>query len=62
MLQDGNTVQIGELLLTFSSRLVQIQDGDEEQSTVYAAIDVVNQSDPRTCRWSSPRSSCGRCA
>ncbi len=44
MLQDGNTVQIGELLLTFSSRLVSIQDGDEEQSTVYAAIDVVNQS------------------
>ncbi len=44
MLQDGNTVQIGEILLTFSSRLVQIQEGDEEQSTVYAAIDVVNQS------------------
>ncbi len=44
MLQDGNTLQIGELLLTFSSRLVSIQDGDEEQSTVYAAIDVVNQS------------------
>jgi serine phosphatase RsbU (regulator of sigma subunit)/pSer/pThr/pTyr-binding forkhead associated (FHA) protein len=44
MLQDGNTIQIGELLLAFSSRLVQISDGDEEQSTVYAAIDVVNQS------------------
>jgi serine phosphatase RsbU (regulator of sigma subunit) len=44
MLQDGNTVQIGELLLMFSGRLVQIQDGDNEQSTVYAAIDVVNQS------------------
>ncbi|MHB1558432.1 MAG: SpoIIE family protein phosphatase [Isosphaeraceae bacterium] len=44
MLQDGNTLQIGELLLTFSSRLVSIQEGDEEQSTVYAAIDVVNQS------------------
>ena len=44
MLKDGNTVQIGELLLTFSGRLVQISDGDEEQSTVYAAIDVVNQS------------------
>lgn len=44
MLQDGNTLQIGELFLTFSSRLVSIQEGDEEQSTVYAAIDVVNQS------------------
>ena len=44
MLQDGNTVQIGELLLTFSSRLVSDPGGDEEQSTVYAAIDVVNQS------------------
>ena len=44
MLHDGNTVQIGELLLTFSSRMVQIQEGDEEQSTVYAAIDMVNSS------------------
>lgn len=44
MLQDGNTLQIGELLLTFSGRLVQIQDGDEEQSTIYAAVDVVHQS------------------
>jgi sigma-B regulation protein RsbU (phosphoserine phosphatase) len=44
-LKDGDTLQIGELLLCFSSRLVQIQDGDDEQSTVYAAIDVLNQSD-----------------
>jgi serine phosphatase RsbU (regulator of sigma subunit)/pSer/pThr/pTyr-binding forkhead associated (FHA) protein len=44
-LQDGNTIQIGELLLSFSSRLVQIQEGDEEQSTVYAAIDLVGSSD-----------------
>ena len=43
-LKDGHTVQIGELLLTFSSRLVQIEEGDE-QSTVFAAIDVLNQSD-----------------
>ena len=44
LLKDGNTIQIGELLLSFSSRLVQIEEGDE-QSTVYAAIDVLNQSD-----------------
>ena len=45
LLEDGQTIQIGELLLSFSSRFVQIQDGDEEQSTVYAAIDLLNQSD-----------------
>jgi serine phosphatase RsbU (regulator of sigma subunit) len=45
VLKDGDTLQIGELLLCFNSRLVQIQDGDDEQSTVYAAIDVLNQSD-----------------
>ena len=32
------------MLLNFSSRLVQIEEGDE-QSTVFAAIDVLNQSD-----------------
>ncbi len=45
MLSDGSTLQIGEMLLTYTTRLVQIQDGDDEQSTVYAAIDVLNQSD-----------------
>src|SRR5437762_5308239 len=45
VLQDGHTIQTGEVLLSFSSRVVQIQEGDEEQSTVYAAIDVVGQSD-----------------
>ena len=30
---------------SFSSRLVQIEEGDDEQSTVFAAIDVLNQSD-----------------
>jgi phosphoserine phosphatase RsbU/P len=44
-LQEGQTIQIGELLLGFSNRVVQIHDGDEEQSTVYAAIDLLNQSD-----------------
>jgi serine phosphatase RsbU (regulator of sigma subunit) len=45
LLQDGNTLQIGELLLCYNSRVVQIEEGDDEQSTVYAAIDVLNQSD-----------------
>ena len=44
-LKDGDTLQIGEVQLTFNSRVVQIEDGDDEQSTVYAAIDVLNQSD-----------------
>src|SRR5215472_7176089 len=30
LLQDGSTVQIGELLLMFSGKLVQIQEGEEE--------------------------------
>jgi serine phosphatase RsbU (regulator of sigma subunit) len=45
LLQDGSTVQIGDVLLAFSGRLLQIQEGDDEQSTVYGAIDVVGQSD-----------------
>ena len=43
-LKDGNTIQVGELVLSFSSKIVQIEDGDD-QSTVFAAIDVLNQSD-----------------
>ena len=43
-LKDGNTIQMGELLINFSSRVVQIDEGDD-QSTVFAAIDVLNQSD-----------------
>ncbi len=45
LLKDGDTLQIGELQLTFNSRVVRSQEGDDEQSTVYAAIDVLNQSD-----------------
>jgi len=45
LLTDGSLLQIGELQLTFNSRVVQIEEGDDEQSTVYAAIDVLNQSD-----------------
>ncbi len=43
-LKDGNAIQMGELLLNFTSKLVQIEEGDE-QSTLFAAIDLLNQSD-----------------
>ncbi len=45
VLQDGMTVKIGEVLLAFSNRTVQIHDESNDQSTVYAAIDLINQSD-----------------
>jgi serine phosphatase RsbU (regulator of sigma subunit) len=45
LLEDGQTIQIGELLLTFNSRVVQISEGDDEQSTIFATIDVLSQSD-----------------
>ena len=44
-LRDGDTLQIGEVQLTFNKHVVEIEEGDDEQSTVYAAIDVLNQSD-----------------
>ena len=44
-LRDGDLLQIGEVHLTFNRHVVEIQDGDDEQSTVYAVIDVLNQSD-----------------
>jgi serine phosphatase RsbU (regulator of sigma subunit) len=43
-LKDGSAIQMGELLLTFNTHLVQIEEGDE-QSTVFAAIDVLHKSD-----------------
>jgi phosphoserine phosphatase RsbU/P len=45
LLEDGQTLQIGELLLTFNSRVVQISDAEDEQSTIFATIDVLSQSD-----------------
>jgi serine phosphatase RsbU (regulator of sigma subunit)/pSer/pThr/pTyr-binding forkhead associated (FHA) protein len=44
ILKDGDTLQIGEVLLAFANSLVQIEEGDD-QSTVFAAIDVLTQSD-----------------
>ena len=38
-------VQIGELQLLYKSQAVQIQEGDDEQSTVFAAIDMTTPSD-----------------
>jgi sigma-B regulation protein RsbU (phosphoserine phosphatase) len=45
VLEDANTIQVGEIVLTFNSQLVQIQDSANDQSTVYAAIDLLQQSD-----------------
>src|SRR3954447_18800423 len=39
-LKNGCTLQIGELQLLYKSQAVQIQDGDEDQSTVFASIDM----------------------
>jgi phosphoserine phosphatase RsbU/P len=45
LLRDGDTIQLGDVLLTFTGKLLQIQQGDDEQSTVYATIEVMTQSD-----------------
>src|SRR6516162_1640589 len=43
-LENGNVIHIGDVLLSFCSTVVRIDDS-EEQSTVYAAIDLAHQSD-----------------
>ncbi len=45
LLEDGNTIQIGEVVLSYTSRLVEIEDEEDKQSTIYAMIDVLTQSD-----------------
>ena len=45
VLKNGNIVQLGEIHLTFKAQAVQIQDGEEDQSTVFAAIDLTTPSD-----------------
>jgi serine phosphatase RsbU (regulator of sigma subunit) len=45
VLKNGVTVQIGEVQLAFKTRAVQIQEGEEDQSTVFAAIDMTTPSD-----------------
>jgi len=45
VLKNGNIVQVGELQLTFKAQTVQIQDGEQDQSTVFASIDMTTPSD-----------------
>lgn len=44
-LRSGHLVQIGEIQLAYTAQAVQIQDGDDDQSTVFAAIDMASASD-----------------
>ncbi len=46
-LENGNVIQVGDVILSFSSTVVRIDDSDE-QSTVYAAIELAQQSDRLT--------------
>jgi phosphoserine phosphatase RsbU/P len=45
VLANGCSILIGELQLTFSSQAVQIQDSEDDQSTVFATIDMKSPSD-----------------
>jgi serine phosphatase RsbU (regulator of sigma subunit) len=45
VLRSGDVVQIGEIQLSFKSQAVMIQEGDEDQSTIFAAIDLSTPSD-----------------
>jgi len=47
VLENGNVIQVGDVILSFCSAVVRIDDS-EEQSTVYAAIDLAQQSDRNT--------------
>ncbi len=46
-LENGNVIHVGDVLLAYCSTIVRIDDS-EEQSTVYAAIDLAQQSDRHT--------------
>src|SRR6516162_5665531 len=45
VIRDGCGIQFGELQLVFKTHGVQIQEGEEDQSTVFAAIDLTTASD-----------------
>jgi serine phosphatase RsbU (regulator of sigma subunit) len=45
VLKDGSIVQIGEIHLTFKAQAVEIHEGGDDQSTVFAAIDMTTPSD-----------------
>ncbi len=44
-LSSGHLIQIGEVQLSYSTQAVQIQEGAQDQSTVFAAIDMAGSSD-----------------
>jgi phosphoserine phosphatase RsbU/P len=46
-LENGNVIHIGDVILSFCSAVVRIDESDE-QSTVYGAIDLAQQSDRQT--------------
>ncbi len=45
VLKNGSVVQVGEVQLTFKAQPVQIEDGEQDQSTVFASIDMTTPSD-----------------
>lgn len=45
VLKNGCIIQVGEIQLTFKAQAVQIQDGEQDQSTVFASIDMTTPSD-----------------
>jgi serine phosphatase RsbU (regulator of sigma subunit) len=45
VVKNGYVIQIGELQLAFKTQAVLIQEGEEDQSTIFAAIDVTSPSD-----------------
>jgi serine phosphatase RsbU (regulator of sigma subunit) len=45
-LQNGWTIQIGDVVFLFKTQAVQIHDGDLDSSTVFAAIDLSAPNDP----------------
>ena len=45
VLKNGNILQVGEVQLSFTAQAVHIQDGEQDQSTVFASIDMTTPSD-----------------
>ena len=45
VLKSGCVIQLGEVQLTFKTQVVEIHEDSDEQSTVYAAIDMATPSD-----------------
>ena len=43
--KNGCIIQVGEIQLTFKAQAVQIQDGEQDQSTVFASINMTTPSD-----------------